>query len=337
MMENIEALAKREEFPHLNQETFEVLSLNLKTKINWVLKEHFVVYGNAKKILRDLTIIMQQPQSPLNDLISMAIIGDSGTGKTAIIKGFKDIHQKIIDRGEYSAFPVIHCILSEATNGPKAVFYQILKQFNYPINPKRIKSIGLTTLENACINCLRDTEVRVLILDEFQHALGRSEHDSEAILNSLKTVLLESGVPLVPVGTEKALKVIARDDQIAKRCRLRSYSLLKPWKNDTRLNRFLKGYERFLPFPKPSNLFSDEIANKIFEIAYKQGTYHITARLAQNFNRNSNNFHDSGELVKSIDLRNITEVIKITSRIALIENSPKITMKHLKKYESEYV
>ncbi|MFX1295807.1 MAG: TniB family NTP-binding protein [Promethearchaeota archaeon] len=338
MVENsIEIIDKKEDYPHLNKETIEILFSDLTTKINWVLKEHFVAYEKAKKILRDLTIIMQQDQKPGNDLFSMLLVGDSGTGKTSIIKCFLNIHQRIIDRGDYSAFPVIHCILSDASHGPKAVYYQILKQFNYPINPNKIKTIGLTTLENACIGCLRDTEVRVLILDEFQHALGRSEYDSQAILNSLKKVLLEAGVPLVPVGTEDALKIIARDNQIAKRCRLRSYSYLKPWKYDDNFKRFLTGYEKFLPFREPSNLALNEMSKMIFNIAYKQGNYHIASRIAQNSTKNFNNHQDNSEFVKRIDLRNITEVIKITSRIALTENSSKITLNHLKKYKKEYL
>lgn len=318
---------REKDFPHLNNETKPIILLSTEEKINWAFEEHFIMYPQARKIIRDLTIIMNQPQKPYKDLISMSIIGESGTGKTAIINFIKKIHQRIINKDEYTVFPIVHCILNESSQGIKALYKRILKPFGYPMKKQNLRMYNMSELEEGCIDVLKNTEVRIIFMDEFQHANGTN---IQAILNSLKTIILETGVPLVPVGTEETLKVLMKDKQIAKRCRLRSYSHLKPWKCDDVFRSFLKGYLTFLPFPERSNIDSKEISKIIFDIAFKQGTIDLIAKLSRN-----RDLEEKKE--RRIDLRNVTEVIKETSRIALLDNSPKITIEHLKTYKKEYL
>ncbi|MHA2283949.1 MAG: TniB family NTP-binding protein [Promethearchaeota archaeon] len=325
----IKVESKKDNYSHLNEETKEVLIKSKKDKIDWIFDEHFVMYSSAKKIIRDLTIIMNQPQRPLIDLVSMSIIGESGTGKTAIINFFKKLHFKIINKGEYDVFPLIHCVLSESEHGLKAVYKQLLKPFSLPIDKKRMDRYTRDDLEDICINVFRGTEVKIVFMDEFQHAIGKNV---QPVLNSLKKVTLESGIPLVPVGTEETLEVLTLDKQIAKRCRPRTYSILRPWKCDENFQVFLRGYEKFLPFPEPSYLASEKLSKEIFKIAYKQDKIHIISQISS---RQANK--DQKPAIPRIDLRNITQVIKFVSRIAIQQDSPCITLKHLKIYEEDYI
>jgi len=298
-----------ENYDHLNKETKAVMILSLDDKVAWVRKDHFVSYPKAKKILRDLDWIITQPQKPYNDLDSITIIGETGVGKTSIVSKFKDLYMKSENNGDYEEHTVAHCVLPDAALGLKGLYISILKAepFNYPVSEDRLRRRTTHQLEDACIDLLKKTNVRILFVDEIQHALGSKV---QTTLNSLKRVLLLSGVPLVPVGTERTKEVLEMDDQLNDRCPVKSYSKLCLWEADDDFRRFLKGYESFLPFPEPSNLHSVQKAMKIFDLVKTND--------------------------EQTNLRRVSRLIKRIAINALYDNQPSITMDYIDEYEREY-
>ncbi|MCY3410934.1 MAG: TniB family NTP-binding protein [Candidatus Heimdallarchaeota archaeon] len=314
-----------DEYPHLNSETKRTIKKGRKAKIDWIMDEHFVEYPQAMKIIRELSIIIRQPQRPNMDLRSISIVGDSGTGKTAIIKYFKELNQKIIKQKEHSTYKIAHATLSDAELGLKGLFLEILlaEPFQYPIQKKRLGKFSTIQLQHACIDLLKETEVRLLFADEIQHALGRNE---QTTINSLKRVVQASGVPLVPVGTRGALEILTKDKQLASRCRIKPFSVLTPWQYSKEFMSFLGGYEKFLPFPKPSSLKSTKTSKKIFDITYKMN-YNPLLQIASNQN-------DKGKM-KSVDLRSLVQVIKDIAVYTIMHEEDCITNELIEKYEKE--
>jgi len=253
-----------EELAHLNSQTREIVGGSLQEKIRWVRQDHFVVYPKAKRILEDLDWIITQEQTPLSDLESLTIVGESGIGKTSIVSYFKRLHMTRINTGDYEAHTIAHCILPDADLGLKGLYSSILKAepFNYPVSQSKLQRKTTIQLEEECIRQLQNTQVKILFVDEVQHALGRKV---QTTLNSLKRVLLVSGVPMVLVGTTKRTEdVLNTDDQLNDRCPIKPYSRLTPWKYDKQFRSFLKSYEMFIPFPEPSDIFSSSISKIIF-------------------------------------------------------------------------
>ncbi|OLS22263.1 MAG: hypothetical protein HeimC2_30250 [Candidatus Heimdallarchaeota archaeon LC_2] len=297
---------------HLNEETQNIMKKSKKTKLAWCRKDHFISYGKAEKTLRYLEWVISQPQEPNTDLDSISIIGASGMGKTTIVKKFQDDHNSELNLGDAEQHIVAHCVLPDADLGLKGMYVSILqaKPFHYPVSVERMKSYSVIQLEKACVNLLKQTGVRILFVDEIQHALSRR---IETTLNSLKRVVLLSGVPLVPVGTEKAKEVFLLDEQLADRCPTKSFSELKGWKNDIELRKFLAGYEKYLPFPKPSNLSSTKISREIFALCIDK------------------------KINGTINLRRVSRLLKAVSAMALRENADCININYLTKYQEEFL
>ena len=276
-------------YDHLNKETIPYLSKSIKQKIKWIDLEHFILYPQAQKIINKLIDIVNQGiaikeslvgltleeklsklEKLRQDLYSLSIIGESGTGKTAIINYFRSQFDKI-DKGEYDCFPVVYTVCSDISHGVKALYKRILKPFPMPNGRNReiLDDYTKEKLETMCIHILLGAEVATLIIDEIQNVIG-TKKQTKSILNSLKVLTQDTLVPLVLIGTIETLEVLLLDDQIGRRCAPTSYSILKPWKNDGALQVFLTNFEKYLPFPKPSNLGKQEMTSAIFKLAVKK-------------------------------------------------------------------
>lgn len=304
---------KTEILTHLNEQTRKMVNRSKKAKLQWVRQEHFVRYQNADKIMKNLEWVISQPLEPNTDVDSLSIIGESGTGKTTIVKNFKMMHERKNDtksesNAEYHV--VAHCVLPDVNLGLKGMYASILHAdpFNYPVPIEKLSRFRVTKLEDACIQLLKRTKVRILFVDEIQHALGRNV---QSTLNSLKRVVLLSGVPLVPVGTEKTEEVLLLDDQLADRCPVKSFSKLSLWEYGGEFRSFLAGYEQFLPFTEPSNLQSKTIATDIYSLCSRD---------------------------KQLpNLRRVTRLIKGVSAIALSKNATSITQDHINTYAEDFL
>jgi len=130
-----------------------------------------------------------------------------------------------------------------------------------------MKRITVDELEETLIDTLKSYGTKIYFIDEFQHTKGRNK---EAIINMLKRSMLESRVPFIPVGMPNTLQILNLDDQLADRCKVEDFSHLTYWTLDDptladEFRKFLAGYEKFLPFPQPSNLSSKDMALKIFK------------------------------------------------------------------------
>ena len=112
------------------------------------------------------------------------------------------------------------------------------------------------------IRCLRNTGTRMFFIDEFQHVLGRNQDD---ILEQLKHTMDFAKIPFIPMGTPKVLEVLRADNQLMSRCPITTFSHLHNLTYGNEFIDFLKGYEKFLPFPEPTGLGDGEIAKAIFQ------------------------------------------------------------------------
>ncbi|MHA1448104.1 MAG: hypothetical protein ACTSP4_01635 [Candidatus Hodarchaeales archaeon] len=130
-------------------------------------------------------------------------------------------------------------------------------------------------------------DLHVFFIDEFQHAKVKD------VQEQLKIIMLEAQVMIVPVGIPTGVnEILAADSQLKNRCPVKNFSKLSYWKDDKSFRRFLAGYEKFLPFPEPSNLAKTKKARKIFNAVKLEGKSYT-------------------------NLRNIAEYLKMLSTVAL--------------------
>ena len=266
-------------YKHLNAETNAIMGKSYEVKLDWINRDHFVYYDKAYKVLDELERVYHQALPYYTDIPtdqnSVGIAGHSGTGKTMILREFQRRHSNRPDpppnqlnnhNGSFR-WLVAYSLMRDAITGMRGLYSSILGGIGHPYGDFDIvtqKKIQIAALEDTLIYLLKQGQIRVFILDEFQHARSKDYAMQISFLNQLKRTMLECKVPFIPVGTLNVITVLSVDDQLPNRCKITENTLIDYWDNDDQFKEFLGGYENFLPFPEPSNLSSEDIANKIF-------------------------------------------------------------------------
>lgn len=257
---------------HLNNETKWILDKHLAMRIDWACEPHFVYLDSAKKCIDRLNWVWMragqiQGRNLAEDLEGLTIIGLTGTGKTSIYRHFtklKYLEFEFGDRTNREIVPIGYANLKSGATGMKGLYSSLLRPYNHPLangNAIKWKKISVDQLEEALIKCLLNTGTRMFFIDEFQHVLGRNQDD---ILEQLKHTMDFAKIPFIPMGTPKVLDVLRADNQLMSRCPITTFSHLHNLTNRKEFRDFLRGYEKFLPFPEPIGLGDPEIAKKIF-------------------------------------------------------------------------
>jgi hypothetical protein len=114
------------------------------------------------------------------------------------------------------------------------------------------------SLKAQALDLLGYVECKVLFIDEFQHLMNGSAREKKQMLGLVKTLSNELDIPLFCAGTPEARHVLLEDKAMAGRF---GFFDLPLWEMNDNLRRLLRNFELTLPFPKPSNLASDENAN----------------------------------------------------------------------------
>ncbi|MDR6935730.1 hypothetical protein J2X58_001015 [Luteibacter sp. 3190] len=96
----------------------------------------------------------------------------------------------------------------------------------------------------------------MLIIDEIQDILKRSEAQIQNAFEGIKYLMNEGGISVLALGTEHALQAMKRDEHLV--TRFRSVKL-PPWRSGALLANFLEELEAGLPLPERSRLSAPAI------------------------------------------------------------------------------
>jgi len=285
---------------HLNNETRRIIEGSLEDRVRWVQEDHFVYYPKAQACIEELSYLMWQQKNRAfpSDLDQLSIIGESGVGKSSIIREFMQLHP-INHYKDHETYPVAYCILRNSITGLGGLYTALLSAFNHPFaNPgtRKYRQIKLSELEDTLISTLKRAKTKLFFIDEFQHAIGRHQ---QALIDQIKRTMLVSQVPFIPVGTPEVENILNLDFQLADRCPVKKYSRLDNWEYNEEFQSFIEGYEKALPFPEPSGLASEELTSIIFK---KVKFPHL----------------------KETNLRHITRFVKKVATRALLKSHDKI-------------
>ncbi len=309
-----------EKYPHLNEETKAIVEKNLEEKLNWVRHKHFIPFSKAMKCLGYMEWLYERGKIDIDsefpsDMDSFTIMGDSGSGKSMIADEFINMHkhQSYSDHEEY---PVAYTVLKAGVTGLKGLYSALLTAVRHPMADSDLissKKITIDYLEELVIHTYRATKTIILVIDEFQHLLGPNQ---QAIINQIKRTMLLSRVRFIPMGiTQDTKKVLGFDIQLANRCPVKRFSHLELWSNDVEFRKFLLEMEHFLPFPEPSDLSKEDVADYIF---------------------NSVQFLE-GPIVGKTNLRNIVQFVNLTAEFALNHYHKKILKEDLESAREYFV
>jgi hypothetical protein len=156
------------------------------------------------------------------------LIGISGLGKTSSLKRILNMYPQVIVHSEYrgipfSAYQVVWVKLECPHDGSiKGLLYEFFSEIdrllgtNYyqKMMKTRATADAMMTVMNQVV---RNCSLGLLVIDEIQHLSMAKSGGSEKMLNFFVNLVNNVGVPVILVGTPKAVKVLQGDFRQARR------------------------------------------------------------------------------------------------------------------------
>jgi len=248
-------------YPHLNDKYQDIATQSKEERILHLHAEVHLKYPKAKKVHAILNHFMSRPRKAR--MQNLLITGDSNMGKTSIIRSFAKEHQDYGIEDEngisHAIKPVILALASDNAD-VKHLYISILEAFHIPFHP----TDPLAKLRHQMFYLLRETDVKMLIIDEIHHFLRGTPKQQRNVMDALKNIGNELMIPLVCVGIPEASTILTSDEQL--RSRFDEIQLTK-WELDKNFLGLLQSFEKILPLKKASNLVEKEKATLLYNIS----------------------------------------------------------------------
>ena len=246
------ALPKAEIEKHLNSllpDVRELLDKPKEERIKAVFTHRFIKYPKAVEILEYLELLLSMPKQVRPEC--MLLYGESGTGKTSIIRQFQKMHPPVEDPFEEE--DLIPVLVVETPFEPKVslLYDRILYEIGVPYKTTE----NIVVKENRIEFYVNKLGIRMLIMDEFHNILNGSASQQRKVLSAIKSLTNTLRIPIVLSGTRDALIAVESEDETKRRF---FPKYLPKWKKDKDFVIFLKSVERTLPLKRPSYLWKDE-------------------------------------------------------------------------------
>lgn len=245
-------------YAHVHPDFREVLLASDEARLAFLDEPRWIGYQRAQMALDTLQALMNKPRQPR--MRNLLVVGDSNNGKTTLIQRFNHLcGDAYVDENADSIKPVI---VAEAppSADEKGMYISILERFWAPYRA----SSPPAQLRYQVVHTLRRCKVRILIIDEFHSLLTGSAAKQREVMNAIKLLCNEVGIPIVGVGTRDAVRVLHTDPQHASRFDVLPLPL---WSLDPEFQKLLAGIERVLPLKKPSLLAAPETSTTIHAIS----------------------------------------------------------------------
>ncbi|MBU3082500.1 TniB family NTP-binding protein [Acinetobacter baumannii] len=243
------------DYSHLKPSAQNFLDLSQEERIYKVRSPRWIGYPKAKIVLKELDKLMRMPK--IHRMPNLLLIGDTNNGKTMLIKRFEKLNPSSDNvNGEGINIPVM--VIQAPPKPDESRLYNIILDSlfaHYKQNDRVDKKLFQV------IHLLKYIGLKVLIIDEIHHLLAGSLEKQRGFLNVIKYLGNELQIPIVGVGTEAAKRSIATDPQLSNRFKPVELPL---WKNDEEFLRLLASFEQMLPLKRPSNLTSEDLANRLY-------------------------------------------------------------------------
>jgi hypothetical protein len=244
------------EYDHLHHSVRAMANEDNESRIRRIRSDRWISYARAEAALEAFENLLSFPKR--TRMPNLLLVGPTNNGKTMIVEKFRRSHPltaaSATSRG-VANIPVLKVQMPPAPDEPR-FFGALLEELAFP---HTLSDRGSKRQEQA-MRLMRDTELRLLIIDEVHNLLSGSRLQQRRLLNLLRWLGNELQIPLVAVGTVEALHAIQSDDQLANRFEPLG---LPPWRSGKEYQLLLKTLEAVLPLRRPSELAKPALANKI--------------------------------------------------------------------------
>ncbi|MAX57215.1 MAG: transposase [Alcanivoracaceae bacterium] len=234
-------------------------------RIAWIRADRWIGFDQAGAALARLENLLSYP--PRDRMPCLLIYGDTGMGKTKIVRKFERDHPPKFNQvtGVDHRPVVVAQVPSEPIE--RDLYRELLASMGAPA----MAGGTLAREKDVCRSLLRTVGAKMIILDEVNGMLAGTFRQQRIFLNAIRFLANDLRIPLVCAGTDLARQALLTDAQLAER--FEAFHL-RPWQNDAAFAGLLKSFERILPLREPSDLLSPEARDRIHKL-----TSGVTARI----------------------------------------------------------
>lgn len=253
------------ECPHLDPAYRKFAALPDEERIAWIRADRWIGFDQAGLALARLENL---PTYPARDRMPCLLIyGDTGMGKTKIVRKFERAH------------PPKFCRVTGVDHRPIVVAQVPSEPIERDLYRELLSSMGAPAMsggtlareKDVCRALLRPVGAKMIILDEVNGMLAGTYRQQRIFLNAIRFLVNDLRIPLVCAGTDLARQALLTDAQLAER--FEAFHL-KPWKNDAVFAGLLKSLGHILPLRAPSDLTGTATRARVHAL-----TSGVTARI----------------------------------------------------------
>ncbi|MEC7795273.1 MAG: TniB family NTP-binding protein [Pseudomonadota bacterium] len=200
-----------ETISHLTAGAAALLAEPQAARIRAMRSRRWVLYPRAKQALGRLDALLDHPRG--TRMPSIAIYGDSGMGKTMIMKRFRDQHPPSFDKSTGALTTPVLAMEMVSRPGERRFYGELLTLLGAPQSPRA----DITQMEQAALRIIEAIGVQVLVIDEVHNILAGTYREQRIVLNTLRFLSNRLQISLVCFGVNDAREAIGGDVQLARR------------------------------------------------------------------------------------------------------------------------
>jgi hypothetical protein len=227
-------------------------------RIAWIRADRWLELDQARTALARLEDLLVYP--PRDRMPCLLIYGDTGMGKTKIIRKFLRDHPACFDKATGATTMPVVAMQMPAEPIERDVYGELLAALGAP---GRMDGATYRHKE-LCRSLLRSMGARMLIIDEIHAMLAGSFRQQRIFLNVIRFLANDLKVPLVCAGTDLARQSLLTDPQLAERFEAIH---LRRWTNDRFLVQLLSSLGTILPLRRASALETTDICKRVLELS----------------------------------------------------------------------
>jgi len=258
--------------PHLTADAAALLSETNTGRIRAIRSRRWVLYPRAKQALDRLETLLEHPKG--TRMPSLAIYGDSGMGKTMIMKRFRDQHPPVFDRKTGVLKTPVLAMEMVSRPGERRFYGELLTQLGAPQAPRA----DIAQMEQAALRIMGAIGLQVLVIDEAHNILAGTYREQRIVLNTLRFLSNRLQISLVCLGVNEAREAIGGDVQLARRF---EQLTLSRWAANEQFETLVASILRNTPLRQPSVL-TPKTLRRILQITdgITANIFHMLGRLA---------------------------------------------------------
>lgn len=244
-------------YEHLQPAYRQYADLDTNERIAWLRADRWLETSQAIAVIKRLEDLLSYP--PRDRMPCLLLYGDTGIGKTKIIRKFLRDHPPRFDRSTgVTTMPVV-AMQMPAEPIERDVYGELLSALGAP-GPQYEAAWRLKAI---CRSMMRDMGVRMLIIDEIHAVLTGTFRQQRIFLNVIRFLANDLKVPMICAGTDLARQALLTDQQLAERF---DALHLNRWSNDKHLAQLLSSLASILPLREPSDIGTAAVRQRVLEL-----------------------------------------------------------------------